>query len=419
MTDLLEYNGKGFDPSSFMGADILFKNSEEADPDPEKIIRSQIERFMDQGGSSSFDGERIGIVINDSDRPTPSHLVITELLDSIPGIEKRLSRVYIATGTHRHSSDQELKHLLGGRYEVLKGRVLVHNCSDEDAHRSYGTTSRGTQVLIQGSLDEHDNLILINSVEPHYFAGFTGGRKSIFPGLSAHGSVEHNHSFALDGGSKALSLEGNPVHEDMEEAADLFMKGRKHVSIQMVQGPGKVLTDVFIGDLKRTFSDAVKLSSELYTIEIPHLYDIVLSIARSPMDRTLYQAQKAIENGKLALKEGGIMILAAFCEEGIGSSAFWDLLSRFGEMEQVLAEIHSGYRLGYHKAAKMVQLAKVSKIFLVSGLSPEMVTKGFMEGFDDPIKALSEAKRRIGGHPSVLIIPDGTVTVPKPRRNTQ
>lgn len=409
----VEYDGNAIDQELLKGCHILEKELKRELLNPRETVRRRIEQFLNENDEDPLSGKKIGIIINDTDRPTPSYLVLEELLDSVPGIEKTVSRVYIATGTHRPSTEEDLGTLLGDTYDTLKTRVFVHDNSDREAHSSIGITERKTEVLVQGSLNEHDNIVIINSVEPHYFAGFTGGRKSIVPGLAAYETVEHNHSLALDPGSRALALKGNPVHEDLEEASDLFIKGRKHVSIQLVQGPGIELVDMFLGEIKESFQKAVELSREVFTIEIPHLYDIVLTFARPPMDSTLYQAQKAIENGKLALRKGGTIILAASCKEGIGRSAFWDLLTSHEDPGRVLQEIENGYRLGYHKAAKLVQLAMESNIYLVSRLDPDEVGKGFMTGFTDIEEALNEAKRKSGNNPSILVIPDGTVTVPQ------
>jgi nickel-dependent lactate racemase len=386
--------------------------------DPELLIERRLKDFIETMGIESFQGEDVGIIINDTDRPTPSYFVLEELIRSIPDLPGRVSRVYIATGSHRPSTDDDLRSLLGGSYSIFKEKVLIHDNSAVNDHSHFGTTSRGTEVLIQSSLEDHDNIILINSVEPHYFAGFTGGRKSIFPGLAAYESIEHNHSFALDDKARAMELQGNPVHEDMMEAVNLFMKNRNHVSFQMVQGPEILLLDVVIGELGESFEKAVSISRDVFSIPIDKPYDIVVSRAKKPMDRTLYQAQKALENGKLALRKDGIIILVASLDEGIGRAAFWNLLTSRDDPSRILEEIENGYKLGYHKAAKMVKLTSDHDVLVVSNLSPDVLSKGYMEGFEDPDSALKEALKRKGEDASILYIPDGTVTVPELRRET-
>jgi nickel-dependent lactate racemase len=130
------------------------------------------------------------------------------------------------------------------------------------------------------------------------------------------------------------------------------------------------------------------------------------------MDATLYQAQKAIENGKLVLKDGGVLILVSACRKGIGQSAFWDLLTMDKDPDSILKTINKGYVLGYHKAAKIVQLTKRAHLFAVSRIDREELKKGFIEGYTSLDDALRDAFGIVGKDPRILVIPDGTVTVP-------
>jgi nickel-dependent lactate racemase len=130
------------------------------------------------------------------------------------------------------------------------------------------------------------------------------------------------------------------------------------------------------------------------------------------MDRTLYQALKAVENGKLALRDGGVIILVAGCPEGIGQSTFWDLITSNPEREITLKKISEGYVLGYHKAARLIQLSQSAHVHAVSGIGKDVLEKGFITGFNDLGSAMTSAMKIVGRDPRVLVIPDGTVTVP-------
>ncbi|MGA1793898.1 MAG: nickel-dependent lactate racemase [Thermoplasmatota archaeon] len=353
----------------------------------------------------------IGIILNDRNRPTPSHLVIKHLI-GVEGMRDRIKKVHIATGTHKEPTETDIRTILGEYYEALWKKVHVHVAKDREGHVPYGVTRMGTELFFDRELEGHDLYIFVNSVEPHYFAGFTGGRKSIIPGMAYFGTTEKNHSHSLSEGSRALGLEGNPVHEDMEDGARIFLEGKEHLSIQIVQAPGKVITDLKVGDLFTSFSRAVESAKTRFCIPVKKLYDIVVTVAREPMDRTLYQAQKAIENGKLALKDGGVLVLVSECSEGIGQSTFWDLLTMSSDPDEVLRRIDEGYVLGYHKAAKIVQLSKKATIMAVSSIDPGELRRGFIEGYSDLDRALERAIEITGSDPDILLIPDGTVTVP-------
>ncbi len=355
---------------------------------------------------------RIGLVLNDRNRPTPTSMVLEHIQSNHPSIVEKVKKVHIATGTHKPPTEDDLMTILGTLYPFLRDRVHIHVSKDEAAHDHVCTTKLGTEVKIDKALDDQDQLLFINSVEPHYFAGYTGGRKSILPGMASYSTVERNHSHALSPGSMTLGLEGNPVHADMEEAVGRYLKDRSHLSVQVVQGIGKVLTSVHAGDIFSSFREGVKAANKEFCIPVQGLYDIVVSIARPPMDRTLYQAQKAIENGKLALRDGGVIILVAGCTEGIGQSTFWDLITSSSDREAILEKISKGYVLGYHKAAKLVQLSMRAHIHTVSCIDRKELSKGFITGFDDIGAAMGSARAIIGSDPRVLVIPDGTMTVP-------
>jgi nickel-dependent lactate racemase len=380
---------------------------------PSIIKRAFSEHFRDRGLSDLMEGlSKIGIVVNDRNRPTPTHLILEHLLNHEPWIIDRISCVVVATGSHKEPTESDMGTILGRAYSSLIEKVHIHRSRNREEHIPYGKTSRGTELYFDRALEDCDFLMLINSVEPHYFAGFTGGRKSIIPGIALFDTIEANHKFALDPGSRTTGLEGNPVHEDMVEACSIYLRDKRHLSFQIVQAPGVQITGLRIGDVFSSFEVAVSDAKKRFCAPITGPYDLVIALARPPMDRTLYQAQKAIEHGKLALKEGGVMILVAECSEGIGQSTFWDLLTSSHDRDSVMSRIEKGYKLGYHKAARIVQLADQSDIFMVSRIPSSTLEKGFITGFADLEKALDRALDKVGSDPKVLFIPDGTVTVP-------
>ncbi|MEA3559777.1 MAG: nickel-dependent lactate racemase [Candidatus Thermoplasmatota archaeon] len=411
----IEYGGNVIESRNLDNADVL-KGTEQGyrDEDPNKIMKRSISHLIcrDMERSELKDNKNIGFIVNDRDRPTPTHLIFDLIFEDASWMFDRISKVHIATGSHREPSEDEIRTILGKAYEHLHDKVHIHRATDKEGHISYGRSSSGNELFFDRELEGHDLYFFINSVEPHYFAGFTGGRKSIHPGMAYFSTIEYNHRLALDNASKTLELAGNPVHEDMEEAAGIFLRNREHIAVQMVQGPEKVLTSVHIGNIFDSFYSASRRAIEQFCIPIQKRYDIVVSVARSPMDKTLYQAQKSMENGKLALKDGGVLILVAYCSEGIGQSKFWELLSTSNDPDEIISRIKDGYELGYHKAAKIVQLHKRAKIMIVSSLDPAETKKVFMKGFGLLDDALVDAISNSGKDPSILVIPNGTLTVP-------
>ncbi len=350
--------------------------------------------------------KRILVVVNDHTRPTATATVLKELL-----LNGKHVITIVATGAHRAPSESELKHLIGASRPPYGGEVTVHDSRDDSKLRLLGRTSRGTEVLVNRNVFDADGIIAVGSVEPHYYAGFTGGRKFLLPGLAAFKSIEMNHSLALDERSTILRLDGNPVHEDFMEALEMFHRYDDIFSIQLVLNRNHEVCYTASGHIVRSFMEAVERAKEVYVAPVEEKADIVVAVATPPMDLDLYQAHKAIENVRLALNDQGVLILVSPCPDGIGPRGFYDLLASGGD---VFSTIKSGYRLGYHKAAKLVQLQEKAKLMAVTNLSPDTLKKINITPCKDVQSALDDATRLKGKDSRILIVLDGCLTVPFP-----
>jgi nickel-dependent lactate racemase len=170
------------------------------------------------------------------------------------------------------------------------------------------------------------------------------------------------------------------------------------------------------GDIVESFMKAVAIARRVFCVPISRKADIVVSIAKFPMDINLYQSQKAIDNGALAVKDGGTLILVSACREGIGDQEFADLLGSCSSPDQALQVIEKTYKLGYHKAAKMASVCKRMKVLAYTKLTDCQVASLFLEPVSDLQAALdgaiAEAKAKGIEKPSIILLPDGCVTVP-------
>jgi nickel-dependent lactate racemase len=261
-------------------------------------------------------------------------------------------------------------------------------------------------------IDAATHILNINSVEPHYFAGYTGGRKSFIPGMAGYDTVEHNHKFALEPTAKALALTGNPVHEDMTDIALKMTKDKVVFSINVVLDASHSIYAVRCGNLIDSFTAATEPADEVYCVKIREPADIVITVASSPMDIDLYQAQKALDNGKLALKRDGILILVAECSKGVGSDEFVRIMRAASSPEDALERIAEKFKLGYHKAAKIAEIATWAKIWAVTRINPSILKQIFIEPFHEVQVALDEALAEKGKDATVHVLTDGGLTVP-------
>jgi nickel-dependent lactate racemase len=279
-----------------------------------------------------------------------------------------------------------------------------------------GSTRNGTPILLNKRIFETDRIIATGSVEPHYFAGFTGGRKAFLPGIAAYRTIQANHKQALSPAARSLALEGNPVHEDMMDALPLITV--PVFSFMTVLDKEQGVAAATAGDLMASFYRAVEIARRIFCVPVPARADIVVSAAKFPMDIDLYQSQKAIDNGAAALKDGGTLILVSSCRDGIGDETYAGLLAQASSPADALERIRAGYKLGYHKAAKIAELANRAVIEAVTELPTERLGSLFIQSAASPQEALDGAMERLRARgvalPKILILPDGCVTVPDP-----
>ncbi|MDQ7824434.1 MAG: nickel-dependent lactate racemase [Candidatus Eremiobacteraeota bacterium] len=348
------------------------------------------------------------IIVNDATRPTPTPLILDHLE---PYLKGRRHAFIIATGTHRGPSDEELNQIFGRHLEWIRKNLIIHDCRDNESLVHYGTTSFGTEVYLNKALGEFDKVLVITSVEPHYFAGYTGGRKSLNPGIAGLATVTGNHRLALRPEATTLALAGNPVHEDIEESAKMVRK--EIFSVLTVLDGSHKLYDVVCGDLFASMAPAVEKAKDIFCAPLDERADIVITVATKPCDIDLYQSQKAIDNGKLAVKEGGILILVSKCRTGTGSDDFISLMASTGSPAETLSRIGEGYKLGYHKAAKLAEVLEHASIWTVTDIDPPIIHRMFMKPFPTVQEALEKALQEKGAGASVVILMDGSMVVPE------
>jgi len=375
------------------------------------------------------DSKNLLIIVNDATRPTPTAKileVIYEIINKVP------HKFIVATGMHRPPTKEEYYQIFGNLYDEIKDKVFAHDSKDHSQLAYLGKTKFGTDIYINKMALEADKIVVIGSVEPHYFAGYTGGRKGFLPGISGFTTIEQNHKYALDIHAQPLALQANPVHEDMEDTVRIisdfsnsnstFDIKKKTISktdskpifsIMTVLDKNHNIYAVTAGDIFSSFYDAVKYANEVFSVKIKEKADIVISVAPYPMDIDLYQSQKALDNGKLALKENGILILVSKCRMGIGEEGFVKLLSQSKNPKEVFEKIKCEYRLGHHKAAKIAEIALWAKIFAVTDLKDEVLKSVFMIPYKSIQQAVDNAIKDKGNDAKLLILLNGSITVPR------
>ncbi len=353
------------------------------------------------------DAKKVLVIVNDATRPTPTKKVLDVIFKDLSQTNYNF---IIATGAHRGPSHEEFLQIFGPYYERIKEKIIVHDARKKEHLIFLGTSSNNTQMFVNKAGAEADKLIIISSVEPHYFAGYTGGRKSFLPGIAGFQTIEQNHKLALSPEAKALSLKNNPVHEDMIDAIKSIKQ--EIFSIMTVLDKHHQVYATCSGHINDSFHAAIDKANEVFAAPLKEKADIVVSIIKFPQDIDLYQAQKGIDNAKLALKQGGIMILVAKCRCGIGGKAFADLLGSCDTPGEALEKIEQGYTLGYHKAAKMAEIGMWAQIWGVTDIEADVISKMFITPFSNLQTAIDKALEEKGSNASILFLMDGGLTVP-------
>lgn len=314
------------------------------------------------------------VVVNDHDRSTPSAHIVQLLREC--GILVEPATFIIATGTHK-PPPLDVARAISGINE--QDTLLLHDSTDEQHLVEVGQTSRGTAVRVNQALVDAEAVFTINGVEPHYFAGFTGGIKSLVPGLAARTTVEQNHAWAITPAARLMRIAGNPLQEDLWEAAALAHPLDEVFSVQMVNHGDDIL-HVSAGHLRPAFEAAREVAQEVYGVPVAEKVDRIISIVLPPLNHTLYQAQKAMENAKHLLKCGGTFVLVAPCGQGIGTAAFFERMQALGSPETIVQSLSfETYQFGDHKAFYWAELAQRVQLLYLGDLEDDVIQGAFMQ----------------------------------------
>ncbi|MFP4050661.1 MAG: nickel-dependent lactate racemase [Thermoplasmata archaeon] len=370
------------------------------------------------GSLAEFIGENsLLIIVNDFKRATSTALFL-ETLDEyleendIDLFERDLN-IIVATGTHDPPSEEGLKHILGKYYNRLKSKTIIHRCK-ENEHIKIGKTSRETPVKIDKNILGYDRIININSVEPHYFAGFTGGRKSLLPGICHWDTIVSNHEYSLDDEARPLSLKKNPMNRDAIEAAEMIIDylDSEILSINSVSTSEEVY-NVAVGDFFDTFESLIDKSKGIFTTEVSEKADIVIARTAAPGTKNLYQSFKSFENCKHICKDGGVLIMVSECYEGIGPRTFYDLLSSSDNPDEIIKEVYDDYPFGGHKATNILEFLEDHSLTIVSGLDNEIIENCFCEPFKSVEEALKIAVEKLDiDNPHIVEVEEANNVVP-------
>jgi nickel-dependent lactate racemase len=328
--------------------------------------------------SSRRDFSNVGIVVSDKTRLCGYELYLPWLVETLikAGAPAGKITFYIAYGTHPRQTDEESLKAYGPIFREYP--FVHHDCSDEQVMTTLGKTLRGTPVTIRKDVLQSSLLITFGAVSHHYFAGFGGGRKLIFPGLALKESIYHNHSLflnmqerKLEEGCQSGKLKGNPVAEDLQEMEKYYPP---RISVHgILDSHGKVC-QLLVGSSHDDFMHACNIHNDSYKSDTGRLFDLVVASSGGyPKDINFIQAHKSVHNAASFVRDGGTLIILAECRDGIGTGTFLPLFSE-GGWDKVFEKLSKKYEGNGGTALAMMAKTRRIRIHMITRLDEETCT---------------------------------------------
>lgn len=354
------------------------------------------------------------IVVNDITRPTATYKLLPPLIQELKdgGMKEDQIQFLVATGTHRDNTKEELEGMLG-KDIVQRFKVVNHHCQDEKIMVDLGKTSGGIPVVINRLFWEAELKITTATIAPHQGAGFSGGRKSVLPGIASLATLKQHHGFSMRSDKPAMGwVEGNPFHLNALEAAKM---ARTDFILNTVQNDRKEITQVVAGDVEKAWLEGVKASRGIFEVKVPRPADIVITTPGGfPKDIDLYQSQKSMASSELVVKEGGTVILLAECKDGVGAHGFYEWMSAATCPQDVIDRfIREGYSIGASKAWLFSRCLKRSDLILVSKTIEDNILKEmFTRRADTVDQAIQMALAKQGKNAEIILLKNGSDMIP-------
>lgn len=359
--------------------------------------------------------QKIVIIASDHTRPVPSKIIIPQMLSEIrKGNPNADITILIATGCHRGTTKQELINKFGEEI-VANEKIYVHDCDEKEKLLNIGVLPSGGQCEVNKIAIEADLLVAEGFIEPHFFAGFSGGRKSVLPGIAGRTTVLANHcsEFIAHPNSRTGILKDNPIHEDMVWAAK---QAKLAFIVNVVLNSEKQPIFAVAGDLEKAHKKGTDFISSLCGVKSV-LADIVISTNGGyPLDQNVYQSVKGMTAAEATVKTGGIIIMLAKANDGIGGEHFYHQLADEPDMNKTMDIFLSRSRnetaTDQWMSQILLRILMKAKVIYVSSLDPEIVKKMHMIPANSLSEAINLAKKiLVKDNATITAIPDGVSVV--------
>ena len=415
----LAYGEEGLDISlpDYLNIDVLEPEYREALPDQAAAIEDALLSPIDSRPLRDLvkQSDTVGIVINDITRPMPYKIILPILLRELGGIPDEQILLFNATGTHRPNTDAELAEMLGE--DILsRYRIIQNDAGDRSSYKLVGTTKSGNEIWLHKGYLDCDIRILTGFIEPHFFAGFSGGGKAVMPGLALLETILSNHSVNNIDHPKATwgVTCGNPIWEEIQQAASLVPPS---FLLNLALNKDKKITAVFAGDFHRAYEQGCDYVRKNAMVAVEKPYDIVItSNSGYPLDINLYQAVKGMSAAARIVARDGSIVVVADCRDGIPDHGeYGRLLCEAGNHDSLLRKIHKKdfVKQDMWQAQVHSMICQKADVYFHSrNLSDEQIERAFLKPCSRVEDTIEELLHKYGRDASVCVLTEGPQTIP-------
>jgi len=392
--------------------DVIAPSDVSAAPDPLEVIRQAI---LSPFGPSLGDYKKartVAIAVNDKTRPVPHELLLPPLLQELEriGFPPQAISLLVATGTHQPMPPGDFPRILPPQI-IQRYPIVSHNCDDLNNLVELGTTGYGTKVLVNKLYHQSDLRIVVGDIEPHHFAGFSGGVKSAAIGLTGRSTINHNHEMLVDKNAAIGVYDQNPLRQDIEQIGKMI---GVHFALNAVLNGDKKIVSAYAGDPVAVMQAGIPDARKICQTTIRHRYDVVIAaVGGHPKDINFYQSQKALTHAALLTRDGGTIILAAACPEGSGSQPYESFMQGIHTFPEVFDKFtREGFRVGPHKAFQVAREGVRIKIILVSEMESGAVSRLLLTPANNLHDALAKVQGGLSPAKQIAVMPRATNTIP-------
>lgn len=359
--------------------------------------------------------DKVGIIFSDITRPTPNRLILPAILNELPHVSRENIVLFAALGTHRPNTDAELYDLLGEE-SVKTYRIVQNDAFNSASQVRLGTTSRGHEIWLNRELIDCDVKILTGFIEPHFFAGFSGGGKAIMPGMAGQKTVLGNHDATMIRHPKSTWGEtwGNPIWEEIREVA---LQVGPTFLVNVSLNKDREITGIFAGDLDSAYAAGCAAVKAKSMVPVLSPFDIVITTNSGyPLDLNLYQSVKGMSAAAQVVREGGAIIVAADCWDGIPDHGLYGQLLRKAENPQALLDAicTPGFlKQDQWQAQIQAQIQLRADVYVFSeNLTIEQIERALLRPCKDIRAIITELLENYGHGARICVLPQGPQTIP-------